>query len=84
MATENITLNGDLYQRFAHAVEMATEIKDENPRQYCLASALTDHVDEHTTARGLAEVLESRLSDTDQLNRLITCLQEIQKEVCHG
>ena len=83
MATENITLNSDLNKRIAHAVEMATEIKAENSRRYALASALTELIETDTTARGLAEVLEDRLSEIGQMSRLTECLENLQKELCH-
>lgn len=83
MATKNITLNSDFDKQIAHAVEMATEVMGENIRQYALASALAGYVDAGTTAHGLAEVLEDRLSDVGQMSRLIQCLENIQKEYCH-
>lgn len=83
MATENITLNSDFNKGIALAIEMATEINDENTRQYCLATALTERTEVGTTAHGLAEVLEDRLSEAGQMSRLIECLENLQKELCH-
>jgi hypothetical protein len=78
MAETNLT------QQIAHCLEMATEISEENSRRYCLASVLTDQLEADTAAHGLAEVLEERITDCDQMYRLIQCLEEIKKEVCHG
>ncbi len=83
MATENTTLSGDIKERIAHAVEMATEIMGENLRQYALATALTERIENGTTAHGLAEVLEDRLSEVGQTSRLIECLENLQQELCH-
>lgn len=83
MATANINLS-DLKKRIAHAVEMAAEIKGESSRQYALASVLTDQLDVDSTAHGVASVLEDRLSETGQMLRLIDCLENLQKDICHA
>lgn len=84
MATGNITLNGAFKKQIAHAVEMANEIMGEIIRQSALASALTGYVDTGTTAHGLAEILDDRLSEVGQISQLIQCLENLQKEYCHG
>ena len=71
MAETNLT------QRIAHCIEMANEITEENSRRYCLASVLAEKLDTGTTARGLAEVLEDRLSECEQMLRLVQCLEEV-------
>lgn len=82
MATVNIAAPKiTIAQKLAHAHEMATEISDESNRQYCLATALTGHIAANAVERGLAEVLEDRLSDHGQIYRLINLLAEIQKEM---
>lgn len=81
MATGNITIS-DLNIRILHAAEMATEIKEENSRQYALASSLVDRIEAGTTAHGLAEVLEDRLSETGQMLRLVECLENLKNELC--
>lgn len=83
MAAKDITLNSDFNKQIAHAAEMAAEIMGETQRQYALASALVGYIDAGTTAHGLAEVLEDRLSDIEQMSRLIQCLGTLQKEYCH-
>lgn len=87
MADANISAGSNritLDQRIASAIEMAMEIKAEGSRQYSLASVLTDRLESGTTAHGIGEVLEERLADEAQTCRLIQCLEEIQKELCHG
>lgn len=83
MATQNTSIDINFSKQVAHALEMAIEIMAENTRQYSLASVLTDHIEGGTTAHGLAEVLEDRLSEIDQKARLVECLENIQKEYCH-
>jgi hypothetical protein len=74
MAETNFT------QRIAHCVEMANEISEENSRKYSLASVLTEQLDVGTTARGVAEVLEDRLTECDQMLRLVSTLEAIHDE----
>lgn len=83
MTAENIINIGDLDQRIAWALEMATEIMGENTRRIALASVLAERIEAGTTAHGLAEVLEDRLSECDQMYRLIECLENLKKDLCH-
>lgn len=83
MSAEHTITIGDLDKRIAWALEMATEVMGENLRQSALASALTERIEAGTTAHGLAEILEDRLSEVGQTSRLIECLENLQKEICH-
>lgn len=57
------------------AAGIATEIKEERSRLYCLASAITNHLDlEQPIALGLSEVLEELLGDCERINRLVELL----------
>lgn len=64
-----------------YALEMATEIRAEECRQYSLASMITMVLDKDTIERGAAEILEDRLANQGQLYRLIDTLETIKREV---
>lgn len=80
-STDNIMNPVPMPAMLDHALELATEIRDESGRQYCLASMLTMQLDEHTLERGASEILEDRLSRTGQVNRLIDALNEIKRRL---
>ena len=81
-------------QRADSALEMATEILEENERVYALAAAIIDQLKPDTDdanispiALSLAEILEDRLSRCGQKFRLVQCLKTMQipeTGVSHG
>ena len=63
------------------AISMAGELNQESSRQYCLASMITMQLEEHSLERGASEILEERLADNGQMNRLIDILTRIKQEL---
>lgn len=58
-------------------LELASEVLAEHSRQYALASAITDRLrgEDDPIPHNLAEILEDRLADSDQLRRLVLSLE---------
>ena len=67
-------------QKISSAIELATEIKGDGNRDFCLASTLTEMLAENSVELGLSEILEARLSE-DPVNRLIDRLVSIQRDL---
>jgi len=67
-------------QKISNAIELATEIKGDDNRDFCLASTLTGMLAENSVELGLSQILEERLSEAP-MHRLIDKLNAIQQDL---
>lgn len=82
MATKDFSAaTSQVIRLIESALEIANEIREEQSRQYGLASLITLHIEKETIEHGAAEILEDRLSKCGQMWRLIEKLEAIKNEV---